>query len=362
MEDRKRQASPTAVDVPHAKLIREEIPTTTLPQLSQQYASTHAPLKVRIRLGPHPSVIPPDAPTPNPDTNRLVKSIGGEEVQQLGAGDSSDTHIETIPKEDETSSDDVDDIYEGETNRAFQNVLFDKEFKAHSPKKNLKKFWEYSIPRIASVLRELIQEHHALKFWVSLLVEYTKPNAPVNPDKPSEFYLHSGSFTVLNNNNIGELLESVRTQIELRNAHFIREQSGLVISRIISLRLHVGKFSPLSAGAYLKVPKELEKKKAIVNVKNTDNRCFGYAILSKLFYNEITPHNQSIPSSYSKYFARNVHNLNSLSYPVSPDQIPAIEDLLKININVITFYDENGTDKCPIYISRKSHHEDIDLL
>ena len=309
----------------------------------------------------HTTITPTQAPVPIQDIDICDDTGARQEDQQLGGGRSASEDA-SKPKQIDISPDDIDDIYEGETNHAFDNVLFDKEFKPKSPKQDLQKFWTYTTPRLTNVLTELIQQHHAMKFWVSLLVQYTKPNAPVNPDKPSEFYLHSGTFTLLTQNDIQEVLESVRTKVELRNAHFIREQSGLVIDRILSLRMHVGKYAPLSAGAYLKVPKQLEMKKAIVNVQNTDSRCFGYAILAKLFYNEICGHLKSKPNSYKKYFARNERNLNSISYPVGPHQIPVLEEMLKLNINVITFYDENGTDKCPIYISRKAHPDEIDLL
>ena len=66
------------------------------------------------------------------------------------------------------------------------------------------------------------------------------------------------------------------------NAKFIRGKSGLVLAEIYSLNLNVVRFAPFSGSAYTPLPKFLQNKKAIVNVQNEDEQCFGYAIASAL--------------------------------------------------------------------------------
>ena len=60
-------------------------------------------------------------------------------------------------------------------------------------------------------------------------------------------------------------------------------------------------------------PKFLQNKKAIVNVKNEDDRCFGYAIASALYPVE---NHSDRPSMYSNYFQ--MEGLNDIEYPVNP--------------------------------------------
>jgi hypothetical protein len=38
-------------------------------------------------------------------------------------------------------------------------------------------------------------------------------------------------------------------------------------------------YDPLNTRSWKPLPKFIANKKAIINIKNTDNRCFGYAIL-----------------------------------------------------------------------------------
>ena len=66
------------------------------------------------------------------------------------------------------------------------------------------------------------------------------------------------------------------------NAKFIRDKSGLILAEIYALNLNIVQFNPLDGSMWAPLPKFLANKKAIVNVHNTDNQCFGYAVASAL--------------------------------------------------------------------------------
>ena len=51
-----------------------------------------------------------------------------------------------------------------------------------------------------------------------------------------------------------------------------------------------------------------------------------------------------------------------IQYPVRVDEIPQIEDKLHININVYSFYDDEGKGRYPIYVTKKNNPKTIDLL
>ena len=70
--------------------------------------------------------------------------------------------------------------------------------------------------------------------------------------------------------------------ILLRNAHFVLQRSGLVLQEELALRCKVCEFLPLVGRESQQLPKFRAQRKAIVNVRYNDNRCFGYAIASAL--------------------------------------------------------------------------------
>ena len=44
--------------------------------------------------------------------------------------------------------------------------------------------------------------------------------------------------------------------------------------------------------------------------------------------------------------------LDEIHYPVAIQDIPAIEDKIRISINVFSFYDDAGRARQPIYVSK----------
>ena len=152
----------------------------------------------------------------------------------------------------------------------------------------------------------------------------------------------------------------VQQKILQTNAHFIRNQASLVVKRILSTHLEVAQFHPIGRG-YKELPDFLAIKQAIINVQNTDNRCFGYAILAAL-HNQDVGKNPQRPSKYAQFFAQNERGINTIHYPVALDDIDALEDRLFLRINVITFRDDEGRIREPLYVSEKAYAREVDLL
>ena len=95
-------------------------------------------------------------------------------------------------------------------------------------------------------------------------------------------YLRSKLHLLYQKAEIPEAMKEMNEQIMLRNENFMQNGSNLQISRIFYVSLPMTRFAPLAGSGYKELPQFLDNKGAIINVKNTDNRCFGYAILSAL--------------------------------------------------------------------------------
>ena len=48
------------------------------------------------------------------------------------------------------------------------------------------------------------------------------------------------------------------------------------------------------------------------------------------------------------------HNLDTIPYPISPNDVYLYDNLLQININVVLFFDDEGRARDLLIISRKS--------
>jgi len=113
--------------------------------------------------------------------------------------------------------------------------------------------------------------------------------------------------------------------------------SGFVLDHVTDFTVVITQYRPLCGSSYMPTPRSIMSKHAVVNVKNNDNRCFQWAILSCLYPTKSNPTNVY---SYTKY--QNMLNFDGISFPVQVKDIPQVEKLNpQISINVISLDPEN---------------------
>lgn len=104
----------------------------------------------------------------------------------------------------------------------------------------------------------------------------------------------------------------------------------------------------------------MQAKRAIINVKNNDNQCFKYAVLSALFCDKIT-HPQRA-SSYKNL--QHTYDFSGLTYPVDLKQIHKFEQKnVTISLNVYMF-DSKAEKVRPLCLTTdvKEHHIHLLML
>ena len=109
------------------------------------------------------------------------------------------------------------------------------------------------------------------------------------------------------------------------------------------------------------LPEFLTKKKAILNIKNNDERSFGYAVLYFVEREQLPKKNCERVICYTNEMFHRYH-LHTLPYPISPQDVFLYEDQLQININVYSFLDDEGRDRHRLVISRKNYERVANLL
>ena len=135
----------------------------------------------------------------------------------------------------------------------------------------------------------------------------------------------------------------------------------MVLSDVLAFRYKVCEFLPLVGREYKQLPTFLAKKKAIINVRNTDNRCFGYAMASARA-SALGAMEDHVDRAVNYHHLSREYGLDQLHYPVEVDDIPAIEDKLGVGINVYSFFDDEGKGRHPVYATEKAYERTIDLL
>ena len=123
----------------------------------------------------------------------------------------------------------------------------------------------------------------------------------------------------------------------LRDSKFVFD--GIMYTDISIHRLNLTRGS-----SYIPLPDWLAKKKAIINPKNLDEKCFKWSVIAGLKWEEIDSNHQCV-SKLRGY--ENEFDWSGMSYPVSTKDINKFETRNRIGINVLAL---NG--KTP-YICRK---------
>ena len=172
----------------------------------------------------------------------------------------------------------------------------------------------------------------------------------------------SFSFTsrpqvIINKNEIESALEGMRSDVEVRIDRFTMELSGWSVIDLLNHDLHVNKYDPLVARSYIKLPDEIQNKKATINIQNSDDKCFIYCLGRAL---DPTPEKNKLErvSKHLKAVCESL-GLNNIKIPVSEKDLPNIENQFNRSINSFSHSD---SDIYPIRLTQSVAAKHADLL
>ena len=125
---------------------------------------------------------------------------------------------------------------------------------------------------------------------------------------------------------------------------------------IVGVAFRFTKLNMLTGGSYIPTPAWVSSKAAL-NIKNTDNRCFIYALLAQLV--DVNSKHANRPQKYNEHF----HLINvpvGATFPVELNDVHKWQDANpQLSINV--FYDAGG-NIAPSYMTENRTGTPIDLL
>src|SRR5580765_2864485 len=145
---------------------------------------------------------------------------------------------------------------------------------------------------------------------------------------------------------------------------FQERDSGWTLSRILNLIINVNMYNPMRVGCYIDIPREIRMKRAVINVRSTDDACFAWAVVAALYPVE---RNAERSSRYPHYST--VLNLESVELPMSLNRIEKFERLNEISINVYTIQESEKKDKkdrgiaiVPLFLTNDKKERHVNLL
>ncbi|CAH1106179.1 unnamed protein product [Psylliodes chrysocephalus] len=138
---------------------------------------------------------------------------------------------------------------------------------------------------------------------------------------------------------------------------FQERDSGWALKKIMNLGVNINKFTPQLGSAYIDLPPQIKNKNACINVKNDDDACFAWAVISAL-YPAIKHADRT--TSYPHY--TNILKLKGIQFPMTVKQIPNFEKQNNLFINFTFFKKIKSIITLPNYLTKNKTDRHINLL
>ena len=224
---------------------------------------------------------------------------------------------------------------------AFKN--YTNQYVMHNTKANYEpiEFLEYAKPAILNIFNS--NRNIKTILYLYCLMQNIESSTPV------EFAFHSKDLKlVLEGTDISELYNEMADEIEEEIQKVEdSEGSGWTFVGVIKLVLHTTKWEPIYGSSYIPLDPYLANKKAIINMKNEDDKCFMWCVLRALYPKN--DHPERIDKDLKS--KQDIINMKGIHYPVSLKAIERFEQLNpNISISVLGYNKEEGV--FPLQISK----------
>ena len=204
-------------------------------------------------------------------------------------------------------------------------------------------------------LNEYLEKHKGMKLNATVKISVVNIY-----DEMQDVIVQTRSYTIIDSDELQEALKNMRNDIGARILDMALYQSGLMVVKVKEIHMMYNKYNPTRAGKYINLPKWISLKKACINIKNKDEKCFKYAI--QCGYHKIYEKSHS-ENFYHYKKIEDCLNFDGVTFPANNNDIDKFEELNhNVSVNVFEVDDEQEQ----IVIGRKLKNKDakchIDLL
>ena len=240
-----------------------------------------------------------------------------------------------------------------QTEQAFNGIMQTFQLRNEEGFRDIKSFLNHLKPQVISKLTDLVSKQQEFKINFRLFCIYEK-GVEDNLLRETKFF-KTRNETILQSIGLSEIYDKASEKLQKEATDFEQKESGWKLVEILYLELRINRYNPLKASSHIPLPPAIQRKHAVVNVKNEDNMCFKWAVLSALY-----PADNHVDRvrNYTPY--ENTLNFQDISFPVKIKDIPKFEKLNGIGINI--FYLNAKYQICPMRICNNPYQCVIDLI
>ena len=170
-----------------------------------------------------------------------------------------------------------------------------------------------------------LERHKNIKFrliFVGILEKILYDKDGIKSIETEKAYFASETLVNTRSSNEEKLVDKCFGSIDAKITIFTRDGSDWVLKEAVQLEIHTVEFNPTKGSSYIDLPKWIKDKKAIINIKNKDDKCFLWCILRYLYPKE---KDAEWIGDLKKY--ENSLNTKGITFPISKNDINKFENL-----------------------------------
>ena len=213
----------------------------------------------------------------------------------------------------------------------------------------------------AAYLKEFLRNHRNIKvrFVLVCMMEQMgkSSDGKLSLTIQDKAYFNSDTYINLESTDVKEILTKViRSIIEKINI-YQQNGSGWYFKEIVHLEIHTTDFNPMRGSSYIQLPDWIMRKKALLNIKNRDNKCFLWCVLRYLH-----PKGKNAELLTDLKQKGNSLNTKGIKFPVRVKDISKFEKL-NPGLPGINVFSVNENNKFyPLRMAQRDPQKTIDLF
>ena len=215
--------------------------------------------------------------------------------------------------------------------------------------------------RVYKTLEEFFTYHRNIKFGMVLvclmeqqMLGKDRGVIGLNEDKA---YFGSNTYKNLESTDVHKLIRKCVSKILEELETYQKNGSGWYFKEVVQLETHTVMYNPNKGSSYIPLPDWISNKKAIVNIKNKDEKCFLWCILRYLYPRDS---NKERLTGLKKYeFSLNT---NGIDFPMKLKDISKFEKLNPSIPGINVFSVNDKKEFYPLRMAERDCLNTIDLF
>ena len=214
--------------------------------------------------------------------------------------------------------------------------------------------------RVFTTVEGMLKNNRNVKFSMVFVCLFerisVKNDKGVEKLENFEAFFSTRNYKNLKSTNIENLLKKGFSKILTDLEEFKNSGSGWYFKEVLRLEVNTVEYNPIKGSSYIDLPEWIKNKKAIINIKNRDDKCFLWSILRYLYPKEKD-------AQYLKDLRKYEFSLNTkgLTFPLKLKDITKFEKL-NPEISGINVFSNDGMTIYPLRMAERDCKNTIDLF